>query len=164
MQADRGGCQAGDGLEKPLRRGPKRSNPSHLNVVIEALPLSSTIVTSAFFSSIHKMEDVLVSDLARTCIDQFRGFLAIVRETPKLVDTDASMAIDEQVGRFNVWAGNLGVFARAHASLDYRLRDNPDAKGLALKQLEGLQDHIERGMFGYNTIPQDSRPSTENRV
>lgn len=93
------------------------------------------------------MEDVLVSDLARTCIDQFRGFLAIIREQPELLNTDASMAIDEQVGRFNVWAGNLGVFARAHASLDYRLRDNPRAKDLALKQLEGLQDRIERGMF-----------------
>lgn len=69
------------------------------------------------------------------------------------------MAINEHVGRFNVWAGNLGIFARAHASLDYRSRDNSEAKDLALKQLEGVQDRIERGMFHCIAVPQTSRPS-----
>jgi len=93
------------------------------------------------------MEDVLVSDLATSCIDQFQGLLAVLEQTGQVVNARLNLAFDEQYGRFNVWAGNLGVFARAHASLDYRLRDSPKAKDLFVSQLEGLQSYLERGMF-----------------
>lgn len=47
-------------------------------------------------------------------------------------------------GRFNLWASNMGVFARLHASLDYRLRDLADVKELILEQLVYMVDGLDR--------------------
>lgn len=90
------------------------------------------------------MEEVLIADVAKSCTDQFQGLLDVINlqvEHPG----DAETPLDEQAARFKIWAGNLGVFAHAHGSLDYRLRDSPAAKALALDQLEGLLGNIERG-------------------
>jgi hypothetical protein len=48
-------------------------------------------------------------------------------------------AIEDQYGRFNIWAGSLGAFQRlpATSSLDHRLRESPK---LAIQIQELLQD------------------------
>ncbi|KAF4539972.1 Tetratricopeptide-like helical protein [Lasiodiplodia theobromae] len=56
-----------------------------------------------------------------------------------------STDMDDQLARFNIWASNIGVFASGHASLDYRLRDSPEAKTLMIQLLEGLQWFLKRG-------------------
>ena len=43
------------------------------------------------------------------------------------VDSDA---LEDEIGRFRVWAGNLGALQKGHSSLDYRLRDSPNRKKL----------------------------------
>ena len=53
--------------------------------------------------------------------------------------------LEDQYGRFNIWARNVGVFASGHASLDYRLREDPQPRVLARELLEGLQDQLQRG-------------------
>lgn len=51
-----------------------------------------------------------------------------------------SIGIDLQneLGRFNLWAGNIGVFAPLQASLDFRLIDVPDISAQFLRQLDTL--------------------------
>ena len=44
------------------------------------------------------------------------------------------------MGRFNIWASNMGVFATLHASLDYRLRDLEEVKELKLEHLRNMLD------------------------
>jgi len=53
--------------------------------------------------------------------------------------------LEDQYGRFNIWARNVGVFASGHASLDYRLREDPQPRVLVGGLLEGLQDQLQRG-------------------
>lgn len=52
---------------------------------------------------------------------------------------------EDQLARFKIWAGNIGVDAEGHASLDYRLRDSPQARALMLELIERLQSHLQRG-------------------
>jgi hypothetical protein len=48
------------------------------------------------------------------------------------------------IGRFNIWASNMGVFATLHASLDYRLRDLGDVKELILEHLCNMVDRLNQ--------------------
>ena len=59
---------------------------------------------------------------------------------------------EDQLARFRIWAGNIGVNAKLHASLDYRLRDSKEARELTLDLLEVLHDHIRRGI-SFKTLP-----------
>jgi hypothetical protein len=52
---------------------------------------------------------------------------------------------EDQLARFKIWAGNIGIDAEGHASLDYRLRDSSQARALMLDLLESLQSHLQRG-------------------
>ncbi|RAH50483.1 uncharacterized protein BO95DRAFT_458968 [Aspergillus brunneoviolaceus CBS 621.78] len=45
---------------------------------------------------------------------------------------------EAQLARFNLWATNIGVFARYKASLEYRLRDSPDVQRIIINLLEIL--------------------------
>lgn len=46
--------------------------------------------------------------------------------------------LQDELGRFNLWAGNIGVFAPLQASLDFRLIDVPDIRAQFLRQLDTL--------------------------
>ncbi|OJJ94807.1 hypothetical protein ASPACDRAFT_64957 [Aspergillus aculeatus ATCC 16872] len=45
---------------------------------------------------------------------------------------------EAQLARFNLWATNIGVFAKYKASLEYRLRDSPDVQRIIINLLEIL--------------------------
>ncbi|OCL12400.1 hypothetical protein AOQ84DRAFT_437031 [Glonium stellatum] len=66
--------------------------------------------------------------------------------------------LEDQYGRFNIWARNVGVFASGHASLDYRLREDPQPKALVGGLLEGLQDQLQRAIY----LQQTARDSCED--
>lgn len=57
-----------------------------------------------------------------------------------------SIGYEDQSGRFNIWVGNLGVFAKDHASLDYRLRDSPEQASLLKEVLDELQRLLLQGV------------------
>lgn len=46
--------------------------------------------------------------------------------------------LQDEMGRFNLWAGNIGVFAPLQASLDFRLIDAPEIRSQFLRQLDTL--------------------------
>lgn len=48
-------------------------------------------------------------------------------------------ALEDEIGRFRVWAGNLGALQKGHSSLDYRLRDSPILSNNGLKLLHELE-------------------------
>jgi hypothetical protein len=51
----------------------------------------------------------------------------------------------EQVSRFNLWASNIGVFARFSMSLDYRLHDAPDIAEIIIGMLRVLAVRVRHG-------------------
>lgn len=58
----------------------------------------------------------------------------LTRYDPFSIGTD----LQDELGRFNLWAGNIGVFALLQASLDFRLIDVPDISAQFLRQLDTL--------------------------
>ncbi|PVI03472.1 hypothetical protein DM02DRAFT_652592 [Periconia macrospinosa] len=51
-------------------------------------------------------------------------------------------ALQDEIGRFRVWCGNIGALQKGHSSLDYRLRDSPLLSSNVLKLLQELENNI----------------------
>jgi hypothetical protein len=52
-------------------------------------------------------------------------------------------ALEDEIGRFRVWAGNLGALQRGHSSLDYRLREAPLVRENVMKLLKELHECLQ---------------------
>ena len=50
--------------------------------------------------------------------------------------------LQDEIGRFRVWVGNLGALQKGHSSLDYRLRDSPVSSTNTLKLLKELETNV----------------------
>ena len=89
-----------------------------------------------------------ILERAQTCIGLFHNVLSTISGRERL-DPNAELAalIDDQLGRFNIWAGNIGVFANTYTSLDYRVRDIPQIKDLIVQQLDGLAKYLKHGTY-----------------
>lgn len=79
-----------------------------------------------------------------------RGFQTL---SSALNDSDGKWAhlvdyegLQDEIGRFRVWSGNLGALQKGHSSLDYRLRDSPLLSSNALKFLKDLEDNIDEAV------------------
>lgn len=81
-----------------------------------------------------------ISDTARQCAKAFSGLFPSALSGPTTPDNDI---LKDQLARFKIWAGILGVFAGGHSSADYRLRDDPDIKDIIIKLLQRLADNLE---------------------
>ncbi|KAL4781274.1 hypothetical protein BJX76DRAFT_335882 [Aspergillus varians] len=81
-----------------------------------------------------------ISECANICLESFNGCLA---HFGLLLPREQS-AIEDQLGRFSIWAHNIGVFAPTRGSLDYRLRDASDIQRLMRRLLRTLNDHVQR--------------------
>jgi hypothetical protein len=72
----------------------------------------------------------------------------------KLVETDSNLTLSPNLrlelvnilARFKIWAGNVGILAPENASVDYRLRDDPDIADIILSMLKRLQSCIGQAL------------------
>jgi hypothetical protein len=88
------------------------------------------------------LEDTTIASYAAACVRSFNQCLSS--------DTLPSYEngwTEDQLARFNIWAANLGVFARGHASADHRLRDCDEIRNLILQLLEALCENLQYSMF-----------------
>ena len=100
-----------------------------------------------------------ISDRAQMCAGLFHKILSAISGRERIdSDPELSAQIDDQLGRFSIWAGNIGVFAQATASLDYRVRDIPQIKDLIVQQLDGLVKYLTHGMY---LVPTRCHESTQ---
>ena len=83
-----------------------------------------------------------IVDVAQTCKNAFVSLLESGSQRP-LVDLrdleELREAIEDEQARLNTWAAHIGVFARHHSSLDYRLRESEKVRSLVTAQLEILR-------------------------
>lgn len=72
-------------------------------------------------------------------------------------------ALEDEVGRFRVWSGNLGALLKGHGSLDYRLRDSPLLSSNALKFLGELEDNLKEAFAVVSgaRLPYEEQPKPE---
>jgi hypothetical protein len=77
-----------------------------------------------------------------------------------LIDYDG---LQDEIGRFRVWSGNLGALQKGHSSLDYRLRDSPLLSTNALKFLKELEDNINDAcaVVSGDRLPYELQPKPE---
>jgi hypothetical protein len=61
--------------------------------------------------------------------------------------SQTTSAFEDQLARFNIWAANIGVFAEAHASLDYRIRNSPKVKVMVMQLLQALKRKLQFGVY-----------------
>jgi hypothetical protein len=82
--------------------------------------------------------EITITTRALSCYESFDQCLA---QAATLLPKELS-ALEDQVGRFSIWAANIGVFAPGRASMDYRLSEAPEIRQLVLGLLETLEDCI----------------------
>jgi hypothetical protein len=78
----------------------------------------------------------------------------------ELIDYDG---LQDEIGRFRVWSGNLGALQKGHSSLDYRLRDSPLLSTNALKFLKELEDNVSEAcaVVSGDRLPYELQPKSE---
>lgn len=79
-----------------------------------------------------------VLDVSRQCVALFgRSY------NDRTLSTRAKEDIQNQLGRFKIWAGTIGVFAAGKASADTRLRNDEDVKEIMIDMLLRLRRAID---------------------
>ncbi|KAH5436168.1 ADP-ribose phosphatase [Parastagonospora nodorum] len=77
-----------------------------------------------------------------------------------LIESDG---LQDEIGRFRVWSGNLGALQKGHSSLDYRLRDSPLLSTNTLKFLKELEENINEAsaIVSGTRLPYELQPRPE---
>jgi hypothetical protein len=75
--------------------------------------------------------------LVKQCLDRFE---MLSRSEDILKDL-----VDEDFGRFRVWAGNVSVHTTGRRSLQYRLRDSSELTEAVLENLKDLLEALGNG-------------------
>jgi hypothetical protein len=82
---------------------------------------------------------VSIAETARACLDGFQHCL----EQSKQNNPRSHSSLEDQLGRFSIWASSIGAFAARRDSLDYRLRMASDVQRLVGGLLQTLNDHLQ---------------------
>lgn len=61
-------------------------------------------------------------------------------------DSNLRLDLENILVRLKIWAGNVGVFAPDNASLDYRLRDDPDLGDVLLSMVAKLKQSLNKAL------------------
>jgi hypothetical protein len=97
------------------------------------------------------MASTEIREKAEECLTSFKLLLQIeaeVGEGDKAEEQkNDALRTEDHLARFRIWAGNIGVFASGHASLDYRLKGSEDLRRDMLEFFCTLQEFLRRGMF-----------------
>ncbi|KAL2844258.1 hypothetical protein BJX68DRAFT_269784 [Aspergillus pseudodeflectus] len=81
---------------------------------------------------------VSIAETARACLDAFQHCL----EHTKQHNPRSHSSLEDQLGRFSIWASSIGAFAPRRASLDHRLRMASDVQRLVYGLLQTLNEHL----------------------
>lgn len=89
-----------------------------------------------------------IREISRQCLSLFTKK---IENGAVLEEQDASPQgnLIDELGRFRLWASNIGVFAQVHASLDFRLRELPDVIELFLTQLHNIRDRLDQRTYQF---------------
>lgn len=86
---------------------------------------------------------VAIINVAAKVVRSFNALVAALlnpeAKHAHLIDNEA---LQDEFGRFRVWAGNLGALQKGHSSLDYRLRDSPLLLDETIKLLDELETNL----------------------
>jgi hypothetical protein len=103
---------------------------------------------------------VNISDLAANCISNLNRIVTALinnKDTTPLLREQ----IDDERGRYRIWASNLGALqaAKSSRSLDVRLQSSPRMRQTVIDGLERLADISSRGKVCSNYAWHSSDPN-----
>jgi hypothetical protein len=77
---------------------------------------------------------------AKECRELFADLLSL----PSDAIFSLATKLQDEYGRFNLWAATMAIFAPDQACLDFRLKDVPEARDLFIEQLGVLATRLEQ--------------------
>ena len=90
-----------------------------------------------------------IAPYALSCIRLLGNLAALMRDPNCQLRDQLSLSdVEDALGRFKVWGGNLGAFVTSTSSkrsLDHRLREASQIKDQLIKLLARLSSSLERG-------------------
>jgi hypothetical protein len=96
-------------------------------------------------TSFSSVSSPIATTTAR-CLSEFRQILTLLDVKEQPVYGISSAAIQEDLGRFQIWGGNLGAFQsiESKVSLDYRLhRDGSHLSAHFVSRLTELEETLK---------------------
>ncbi|KAK2882508.1 hypothetical protein FQN49_000274 [Arthroderma sp. PD_2] len=109
------------------------------------------------------MTDDRISAKASACLDLFFDCIATLKIKG---DEPTWNSTVDQLGRFQIWASNIGVFADVRSSLDYRLREADDIRKLTVQIITSIHDclgscnhHLAHFLAVKNSFQNGDKPS-----
>lgn len=84
-----------------------------------------------------------IAGLAQTCLDSFKQLsAAVIKASDEYSDLVPPEKIEKEVGRLNIWCGNLGALQTGKSSLDSRLHGMAVVHTNVAKHLGGLDQTL----------------------
>jgi hypothetical protein len=94
------------------------------------------------------MENSPIASRAGVCLRDFEQLSSLFESSDRQAQYGISHAtVCDGLGRFKIWAANIGAFQsiQASSSLDYRLREVPKVSKQIIDFLEDLSEALEDG-------------------
>jgi hypothetical protein len=110
-------------------------------ILLTTRKLTIRVCAATTRSAISSMSSMTITRAARCCAQAFVRRL----QADQLAHDRSDPAVETvtQLSRFKIWAGNIGVFAQGAASIEHRLRDDPDIKDVLVRMLQRLEQKID---------------------
>lgn len=86
-----------------------------------------------------------IRDWHDTCYEAFAALLSVSSPDTRYSEQLPHDTLVDFIGRFNVWAGNIGAGQQGRASLDYRLREAAYIKEAVIQTLRYLTEAVQEG-------------------
>jgi hypothetical protein len=102
------------------------------------LRIGQLTVEDTSMSSASTVPTTIV-EAARLCAQSF-----VQTQSTRSLDLQSECELENQLGRFKIWAGNLGVFAADTASADFRVKDDQDVKDVLINMLTRLREQVQQ--------------------
>lgn len=79
-----------------------------------------------------------IAEAANACLSSFQECMRLLTS----FGPRERAIVQNQLGRFSLWAANIGVYAPGRASMDYRLREVEDVHRVVRGLLEALNSSL----------------------
>lgn len=116
----------------------------------------TTPETSRVTSTISSITDAMtaaptIAALFVVCTRSFANMFDCLVDSDGEFSSQISIsAIQDELGRFRVWAGNVGAHRTGRVSLDHKLRESPQVHGMVTALMKDLDDSLRE--CKYQTI------------
>lgn len=114
-----------------------------MNTALEDTKVQASMSRLISHSNVSEMDmssaPSTIAKTARLCAQSF----VRIQSTHSL-DPWSEHELEDQLGRFKIWSGSIGVFAADTASADFRLKDDQDVKDVLISMITCLREQVEK--------------------